>query len=93
MIKSFKDEKLERCWKEGKCCGISQTLKRRILMKLDSMDAAVCLEDLRSPPGNRLHQLNGDLKDYWTIAVSGAWRLIFKYENNDIFDISLEQYH
>ena len=93
MIKSFKDKKIEMCWKEEKCRGVPSELRRRILMKLDSRDAAECLEDLKSPPSNHLHPLKGDYLNYWAISINGPWRLIFKYENNDIFDVMLEQYH
>jgi len=62
-------------------------------MKLDSMDAATDLEDLKNPPSNHLHELKGNYKGYWAISINGPWRLIFKYENNDIYDVMLKQYH
>ena len=93
MIKTFKDSNLENCWKWDKCSKINQIIKRRVLMKLDSMDAANCLEDLLNPPSNHLHSLRGDLKGYWAISVNGPWRLLFRYEQGDIFDVYLEQYH
>jgi proteic killer suppression protein len=93
MIRSFKDKKLEQCWKEGECKGIRVDLKRRLLMKLDSMDAATCIEDLRNPPSNHLHPLKGSYKGFWAISVNGPWRFIFRFENNDIFDVFFEQYH
>ncbi|MGB6977452.1 MAG: type II toxin-antitoxin system RelE/ParE family toxin [Gammaproteobacteria bacterium] len=93
MIRSFKDKVLEKCWRAGQCTKISAELKRRILMKLDSMDAAVCLDDLKNPPGNQLHSLQGDYKGYLAIAVSGPWRLIFRFKRGNIFDVQLEQYH
>ena len=62
-------------------------------MKLDSMDAAACLEDLMNPPSNHLHQLKGSFSGCWAISVNGAWRLIFRYDSGDILDVSLVQYH
>lgn len=93
MIKSFKDKNLERCWHYGACSKIRADMVKRVLMKLDSMDAATCLEDLKSPPSNHLHMLGGVYKNHWTISVNGPWRLIFRFENNDIYDVTLEQYH
>lgn len=94
MIRSFKDKQLEKCWKTGKCNKIRPDLKRRILMKLDSMDAATCLEDLMNPPGNHLHRLHGKgYENCWAIAINGPWRLVFSFNNNDIYDVRLEQYH
>lgn len=58
------------------------------------MDAASCLEDLMFPPSNHLHKLHGkEYKDCWAISVNGPWRLVFRFEENDIFDVRLEQYH
>lgn len=93
MINSFANEKLEKCWREDDCKGIDQTLRRRVQRKLDLMDAATCLEDLKNPPGNDLHRLKGDLDGYWAIRVNGPWRLIFRYEDNNIDDVDLVQYH
>lgn len=94
MIKSFRDEVLERCWRDGRCAKVPGKLRRRVLMKLDSMEAATCLEDLRNPPGNRLHTLRG--KEYaglWALAVSGPWRLVFRFEQGHVYDVRLVQYH
>ena len=51
------------------------------------------LRDLSSPPSNHLHPLHRDKKGQWAISVSGKWRLCFKFENGDIFDVELVQYH
>ena len=81
------------CWLEEQCGKIKTNLKRRILMKLDSMDLATCIDDLRSPPSNHLHQLTGNFKGYWAIRINGSWRLVFRWSEGYIYDISLEQYH
>jgi len=93
MIKSFKDKELEKCWQQGRCEKINPDLKRRVLIKLEWMDAAKSLNDLRSPPSNRLHPLTGDYEGYWTISVSGAWRLVFRFQEGHCYEVSLVQYH
>lgn len=93
MIKTFKDKQLEECWRYGISKGIKNDLKRRVLMKLDSINAATCLKDLQNPPGNNLHKLKGEFDGFWAISVSGPWRLIFKIINTDIYDVMLIQYH
>ncbi|MCK4870896.1 MAG: type II toxin-antitoxin system RelE/ParE family toxin [Gammaproteobacteria bacterium] len=93
MIKSFKDKNLEECWKKGKCKKLRADLKRRVLMKLDSIDAATCIDDLQNPPGNKLHQLQGEYKEYWAVSVNGPWRLIFKIQDDNVYDVMLLQYH
>jgi proteic killer suppression protein len=44
-------------------------------------------------PGYRLHALKGDLKGYWSVTISGNWRIIFTFENGDAFDVDLVDYH
>jgi proteic killer suppression protein len=94
MIRSFKDQGLEKCWREGRCNKVPAKLQHRVLMKLDSMDAATCIEDLRNPPGNHLHTLKGkEFAGLWAISINGPWRLVFRHEEGHIYDIQLLQYH
>lgn len=44
-------------------------------------------------PGYRLHRLKGDLKHFWSVSVSGNWRIIFRFESKDTFDVDLIDYH
>ena len=69
------------------------TLKRSVLHKLDMLNAAYRLDDLREPPGNRLEALKGDLAGYHSIRVNNQWRLVFRWENNNAYEVSLTDYH
>ncbi len=62
---------------------------RRILLALDNA------EDIRALdlPGFRLHPLKGDLVGFWSVTVSGNWRIIFRFEQGDAFDVDLVDYH
>ena len=71
----------------------SPTLKRLAIRKLDLLNAAHRLDDLREPPGNRLEALKGDLADFHSIRVNDQWRLIFRWENNNVHEVSLADYH
>ncbi len=56
------------------------------------------LDDARRPsdldlPGYRLHPLKGDLREYWSIAISGNWRIIFRFDDGDAYDVHLVDYH
>lgn len=93
MIKSFVDKLLEQCWLFGRCNKVRADLRRRVLMKLDVMDAATRVDDLKHPQSNRLHRLSGKYNGYWSISINGPWRLVFKFNNGDVFDIELVQYH
>jgi proteic killer suppression protein len=93
MIRSFKQSWLEVFWNTGRHKQVPTQLQNRLLRKLDMMNCAKELRDLSSPPSNQLHQLHGDRKGQWAIAVSGAWRVCFKFEDGEIVDVELVQYH
>jgi proteic killer suppression protein len=63
------------------------------LVKLDVLNGAAAVLDLRSPPGNRLEALKGDLKGYHSIRVNEQWRLIFRWEGNNAYEVRLIDYH
>jgi proteic killer suppression protein len=57
------------------------------------LNAAHRIQDLRVPPGNRLHKLQRVLEDYYGIRVNNQWRIIFTWEGNDAHNVSLTDYH
>lgn len=63
------------------------------LRKLDMVNSAAKLDDLRSPPGNRLEALSSDLKGRHSIRVNDQWRVVFRWEGNDAHDVTLADYH
>lgn len=64
-----------------------------VLVRLDMLNAAAALLDLRSPPGNRLEALKGDLKAFHSIRVNDQWRLVFRWERNYAHDVKLMDCH
>jgi proteic killer suppression protein len=60
---------------------------------LDVLNAAYRLTDLQMPPGNRLESLKGDLNGFFSIRVNDQWRLIFRWDNNNAYDVALIDYH
>ena len=92
-IKSFKDKQLERCWLLDDCGKINSQLRMRLLNKLDYLDAAIVVEDLKFPPSNRLHKLKGCLKGYCAVCVSGSWRLIFQFKDGHAYNVFYDNYH
>lgn len=57
------------------------------------LDAAYRLEDLRVPPGNKLHALRGDRTGFHAIAINGQWRIYFRFEGEDAFGVEVCDYH
>ena len=62
-------------------------------MKLNAIDAATQLEDLGLPSSNRLEALKGERKGQWSIRINDQWRVCFRFENGDAYDVEIVDYH
>ena len=92
MIKSFRSKDLQRFWERGDERGIRPDWRGRIKRQLFALhaDSRIEMIDL---PGYALHRLTGDQKGRYSILVSRNWRITFMFEDGDMFDIDLEDYH
>ena len=61
--------------------------------KLQMLDSANAIEDLRNPPGNRLEKLSGDRADQWSIRINSQWRVCFRFEDGHAYGIEIIDYH
>jgi proteic killer suppression protein len=93
MIISFADKKTERLFRDGDCPAAWRTVERIARRKLDMLDYAVKLGDLRSPPGNRLEALKGDRKVRWSIRINDQWRICFAWSEQGPRDVEIVDYH
>ena len=81
--------------------GISSRKSRKLpgqiheqaLYKLDTLNAAQVLDDLKSPPGNRLEALKGDLRGLHSIRINSQWRVIFRWTESGAHDVQIIDYH
>ena len=92
MIVSFNHKGLEKFYKSGSLAGIQARHNKRLRMQLTALNTAQTIEDM-DIPGYRLHSLKGKRKGFWTIRVSGNWRLTFRFENGNIHILNYEDYH
>ena len=92
MIRSFRHRGLKRLYERGDRSQISGIHLNRIEDIIARLDIATSPSDMNLP-GYALHQLKGDLKGFWSVKVSGNWRIIFRFEDGDAFDVSLIDYH
>ncbi len=60
---------------------------------LEALDTIKTLEPLRAIPGYKLHSLSGDLKGYWSLTVTGNYRIVFRFEDENTYDIDYVDYH
>jgi toxin HigB-1 len=92
MIKTWKHKGLKGLFLSGSKKGISPDMADKVRRRLDVLDAANSLWAL-GLPGFRLHPLTGDMKGFYSIRITGNWRLTFRFEDGDVFDLDLEDYH
>ena len=92
MIKSFKHKGLRIFYESGNPSKINPEHQKRIRLILSILNAAKDIKDINFP-GSGLHQLKGELKGYWSITVSGNWRIIFRFIDSEISDIDYKAYH
>ena len=93
MIKSFADLRTQEVYLTGKSKRIPSEIWKRAKRKLEYVDLAVGLDDLKVPPGNRLHKLEADRKGQYAIWVDTQWGICFRFAEGDAFDVELTDYH
>lgn len=96
MIVSFGDRATEDLYHNrptSRARRFPREVAEAALVKMDSLNGAASMLDLRSPPGNRLETLKGDLKGQHSIRVNDQWRLVFRWEGNDAHKVRLTDYH
>ncbi|MFD0972169.1 type II toxin-antitoxin system RelE/ParE family toxin [Plantactinospora endophytica] len=93
MIRSFGSRDTERLWQRERVGAPDPRLLRTALRKLVLLDAAVTLDDLRVPPGNRLEGLKGDRKGQHSIRINDQWRICFTWTETGPEDVEIVDYH
>jgi proteic killer suppression protein len=96
MIRRFGDVRTEDLFhgrKSARVRRLAPEFKRAALRKLDMISAAVVLDDLRVPPGNRLEALSGDRAGQHSIRVNDQWRIVFRWVDGAAEDVALVDYH
>lgn len=92
MIISFSCRETEKLF-AGDCPRRFRAIERAALRKLDMLDAAERLDDLRAPPANRLEALKGNRAGQYSIRINDQWRLCFVWQNGNVHDVAIVDYH
>ncbi len=93
MIKTFADRETQRIFVSGKAKRLPPDLVRRALRRLEYIDLAKTLNDLKVPPSNRLHALKGDREGQYSISINEQWRICFQFTEGDAYDVEITDYH
>ena len=93
MIKSYGNKETKELHEKGHSRKLPQRVIVRARRKLDQLDSAVSLEDLKVPKSNKLKKLEGRLQDYWRIKIDKQYAIIFKFKDGDAYDVQIVDYH
>ena len=94
-IQGFRHKGLRQLYEDDNPKGVQATMADKLRKLLLALSTADSLDDLDKFPGWKLHPLKGDLREFWSLTVSGNWRLIFRYDAtaNSAADLDLIDYH
>ena len=93
MIKTFADRQTRDLFTTGTARRFPSDVAKRAVRKLEYIDLAASLDDLKVPPGNRLHELKDDRKGQHAISVNDQWRVCFRFVDGDAYDVEVCDYH
>ena len=93
MIAGFGDADTEKLWKTGRCKRLPAQLNRQALKRLYMLNAALALENLTVPPGNRLEKLRGDRDGEYSIRINDQYRICFVWRDGNAHDVEVVDYH
>lgn len=93
MIKTFADRETQQVFVFGKSKRLPPDLARRAVRRLEYIELAKTLDDLKTPPSNRLHALSGNRKGQYSISINDQWRICFRFIDGDAYDVEITDYH
>jgi len=93
MIKTFANKETQLLFVRGKSKRLPSELIKRAIRRLEYVNYATSLSDLRVPPSNRLHALKGDRKGQHSISINEQWRICFRFIDGDAYDVEITDYH
>ena len=93
MIRSFRDKRTLLVFERFYMKTFSPEIQRIALRKLEILNAALSLDDLRVPPGNRLEKLSGDREGQYSIRINDQYRVCFVWKEGNAYDVEITDYH
>jgi proteic killer suppression protein len=93
VIKTFADKRTKELYENGQSKRLPSGIWERALRKLEYLDLAISVTDLKVPPSNRLHKLERDRAGQYSVSVNDQWRVCFRFEAGDAYDVEITDYH
>jgi proteic killer suppression protein len=93
MIKTFADKHTYDLFVTGKSKKFQPDILKRAIRRLENIDLATNLDDLKVPPSNRLHALKDDRAGQYAISINDQWRICFAFVDGEAYDVEITDYH
>jgi proteic killer suppression protein len=93
VIKTFNNDETQKIYQRQRSQKLPSDIQQVALRKLRMINNAVTINDLRVPPANRLEKLSGDRAGQWSIRINDQWRVCFRWEGSDAYDVEVADYH
>ncbi|MFO8035170.1 MAG: type II toxin-antitoxin system RelE/ParE family toxin [Anaerolineales bacterium] len=93
MIKSFADKETRKIYQREFSKHLPTDIQQAALRKLRMLNNAQSVQDLRSPPGNRLEKLKGEREGQYSIRINNQWRVCFEWHEDDAHQVEITDYH
>jgi len=93
VIKTFADKHTYEIYITGRSKRFPPDLFRRAIRRLEYINLATCLDDLKEPPSNRLHALKGSRKGQYSISINDQWKICFRFIDGDAYEVEITDYH
>ena len=93
MIKSFRNKETEKVYTREGSSKLPRDIQQAALRKLRMINNAKSINDLRSPPANRLEKLKGNREGQLSVRINDQWRICFVWHNSDVYQVEITDYH
>lgn len=93
MIKSFANRETKKIWDSEFSSKLPNEIRKVAKRKLRMLNNPQTINDMRTPPSNRLEKLKGDIKGYYSIRINKQWRITFELVNQNAVNVKIEDYH
>jgi len=93
VIKTFEDDETKKIYQRQRSRKLPADIQQVALRKLRMINNAISINDLRVPPANRLEKLSGNRAGQWSIRINDQWRVCFRWEGSDAYDVEITDYH
>jgi proteic killer suppression protein len=93
VIKTFKDDETQKIYQRQRSRKLPVDIQQVALRKLRMTNNAISINDLRVPPANHLEKLSGNRAGQWSIRINDQWRICFRWEGSDAYNVEITDYH